>query len=43
MHAVTYLLKLQIEDVILDGCGQACQGMSKETVKTLRSEKLKEV
>ena len=27
LHAVKYLLKLQIDDVILDGHGQACPGM----------------
>ena len=43
MHAGTYLLKLQIEDGILDGCGQACPGMPKEAIKSLRSQKLKEV
>ena len=39
MHAGTYLLTLQIDDVILDGCGQACPGMPKETIKILRSQK----
>ena len=43
MHAVTYLLTLQIDYVILDGCGQACPGMPKEAIKTLRTQKLKEV
>ena len=28
------LLKLQIDDVILGGCGQTCSGMSKEAIKT---------
>ena len=26
--------KLQINDVILGGCGQACPDISKETIKT---------
>ena len=29
--------------MILDGCGQACPGMPKEAIKTLRTQKLKEV
>ena len=33
-HAGTYLLKLQINDVILGGCGQACPDIPKETIKT---------
>ena len=33
MHAVTYLLKLQI-DMILGERGQACPGMPKEAIKT---------
>ena len=43
LHAGTYLLKLQICDVILHEWGQACPGMPKEAIKTLRSQKLKEV
>ena len=38
-----YLLKLQIDDVILHERGQACPGMSKEAFKTLISQKLMEV
>ena len=34
LHAGTYMLKLQIDDVILGGCGQACLGMPKEAIKT---------
>ena len=34
MHAISYLLKLQIDHVILDGHGQACPGMSKEAFET---------
>ena len=34
MHAVSYLLKLQIDDEILGGRGQACPGMLKEAIKT---------
>ena len=34
LHAVTYLLKLQIDDII---------SIYKEVIKTLRSQKLKEV
>ena len=43
MHAGTYLAKLQIDGVILGGRGQACPGMPKEAIKTLISQKLKEV
>ena len=43
MYADTYLLKLQINDVMLGGCGQACPGMPKEAFKTLASQKLIEV
>ena len=39
LHAGKYLLTLQIDDVILDGRGQACPGMPKETIKILRSQK----
>ena len=42
-HAGTYLLKLQIDDVILHKWGQACSGTPKEAFKTLRSQELKEV
>ena len=34
LNAGTYLLKLQIDDVILGGCGQACPGIPEETIKT---------
>ena len=34
MHATSYLLKLQIDYVILDGDGQACPGMPKEAFET---------
>ena len=37
------ILKPQIDDVISGGYGQACPGMPKEAIKTLRSQKLKEV
>ena len=43
MHAGTYLLKPQIDVVISGGYGQACPGMPKEAIETLRSQKLKEV
>ena len=43
LHAGTYLLKLQIDDVILHKWGQACSGTPKEAFKTLRSQELKEV
>ena len=36
-------LKLQINDVILHEWGQTCQGMPKEAIKTLISQKLMEV
>ena len=36
MHASSYILKLQIDDVILDGCGQACPGILREAIKTWR-------
>ena len=41
LHAGTYLLKLQIDNVIWSGNDQACPGMQKETIKTLTSQKLK--
>ena len=34
LNAGTYLLKLQIDDVILGGCGQACPGIPEEAIKT---------
>ena len=34
LHAGTYPLKLQIDDVVLSGCGQVCPGMLKEAIKT---------
>ena len=43
MHVVTYLLKLQIDDVVIVGHVQASPDMPKEAIKTLRSQKLKEV
>ena len=42
MHAVKYLLNLQIDDVILGGRSQACPWMPKQAIKTLRSQKNKE-
>ena len=41
LHAGAYLLKLQIDNVIVGGCGQACPGMPKEAIKTFRSQKQK--
>ena len=41
LQAGTYLLKLQIDNVIVGGCGQACPGMPKEAIKTFRSQKQK--
>ena len=35
-HAGAYLLKLQIDDVILGWCGQACPGFCKQGIKTLK-------
>ena len=32
LHVVTYLLKLQLDDMILGGCGQACPSMPKEAI-----------
>ena len=43
LYAGTYLLKLQIDDVILQEWGQASLGMPKEAIKTLRCQKLKEL
>ena len=34
VHAILYLLKLQIDHVFLDGHGQACPGMPKEAFET---------
>ena len=42
VHAVKYLLNLQIDDVILGGRSQACPWMPKQAIKTLRSQKNKE-
>ena len=39
LHAGTYLLKLQIDDLILGGRGQASAGMSKGAFKTLICQK----
>ena len=33
-QAGTYLLKLQIDDVILGGRGQSCLGLPKKAIKT---------
>ena len=43
MHGASYLFKLWIDYVSLGGCSQACSGMPKEALKTLISQKLKEV
>ena len=43
LYVCTYLLKLQIDDVILGGHGQVCPGMPKEAIKTLRSQKQKDI
>ena len=43
LHAGIYLLKLQIDDMTLDGPGQACPGMLKESIRTMISQKLIEV
>ena len=42
MDAISYLLKLQTDQVILDGHDQACPGMPKEVFETYISEKLLE-
>ena len=34
LHGGTYLLKLQIDHIILGGCGQAYPGMPKEVIKS---------
>ena len=41
MHAGTYLLELQIDDVSSGGHNKACPCIPKEAIKTLRSQKLK--
>ena len=33
LHVGTYFSKLQIDDMALGGCGQACSGMTKEATK----------
>ena len=43
LHAVIHLLKLQIADVILGGCGQACPDIPNEAFKISVSQKLMEV
>ena len=43
LYAGTYILKLQIVDVILGGCGQVYLSMPKGAIKTLRSQKLKDL
>ena len=43
LHASTYLLKLQIDDVILNGWGQVSPGMPKKALETLISQKQREV
>ena len=43
LNVGTYLLKLQIDDVVLHEWGQVCPGMPKEAVENLRSQKLKDV
>ena len=43
LHAGTYLLKLQVDHMILGGQGQTCLGIPKVAIKTLRSQKIKEV
>ena len=43
LHAVIYLLKLQIADVILGGCGQVCPDIPNEAFKISISQKLMEV
>ena len=35
MYAGAYLLKLQIDDVVLGGRGQSCPGMPKKAIKTI--------
>ena len=43
MHAGKFALKIQVHGVHLGGCDQACPGMHKKAIKTLRSQNLKEV
>ena len=43
LHAGTYLLQLQIDDVILNGWGQVGPGMPKKAFETLISQNLREV
>ena len=43
LHVGTYLLKLQIDDVILDGHVQACLAIPKGAIKMLRSQKLNDI
>ena len=40
VHIYIYILKLQIDDVILHDWGQACPGIPKEAINTLQSQKL---
>ena len=42
VHATSYLLKLQIDYVILDWHDQTCPGMPKEAFETYISQKLLE-
>ena len=41
LHAGTCLLKLEFHEKILNGRDQACPGIPKEAIETLKSEKLK--
>ena len=43
LYAGTYLLKLQINNVILGGHDQLCPFMPKEGIKALKSQKLRKV
>ena len=43
LYAGTYLLKLQINNVILGGHDQLCPFMHKEGIKALKSQKLRKV
>ena len=38
MHAALYLLRLQIDHVVLDGHGQACPDMPKDAFETYTSK-----
>ena len=40
LDAGKYLLKLQVNGMIIGGCGQRCLGTPKEATKTLISQKL---